>query len=209
MIKPKLYTNQCLLGLWRITRKIDGVRALRTKEGFVSRSGKPLYNLNHLEGSDLEIYAGSWEKSISFVKTKDGEPVPSEYAYSLDPLDARLNLGLITNPSKDTIEKLLIEALARGDEGLVLRQNDNWLKVKPTETFDVKVTGILPGKGRNKGRVGALITPMGNVGGGLTDALREELMDATGLTIEVECMELTPAGKFRHPRFKRVRYDKS
>jgi hypothetical protein len=28
------------------------------------------------------------------------------------------------------------------------------------------------------------------------------------VTIEVEAMGLTPAGKFRHPRFVRVRWDK-
>jgi len=49
---------------------------------------------------------------------------------------------------------------------------------------------------------------MGNVGTGLTDDQRRQFWAKPPLTIEVECMELTPDGKFRHPRFKRERFDK-
>ena len=43
-----------------------------------------------------------------------------------------------------------------------------------------------------------------------TDTIRQELADnlPIGKTIEVEVMELTPTGKFRHPRFMRLRPDK-
>nr|WP_283842052.1 hypothetical protein [Bradyrhizobium sp. KB893862 SZCCT0404] len=108
--------------------------------------------------------------------------------------------------------------IAKGYEGLVLRQGDVWLKVKPTETYDVLVTGIIEGTGKHKGRMGALMTPMGKVGTGFSDAERvtfwnycKEPDDGRGImgeTIEVECMKLTDDGKFRHPRFVRVRPDK-
>jgi ATP-dependent DNA ligase len=99
--------------------------------------------------------------------------------------------------------------VSQGYEGLVLRQGDRWLKVKPKETYDVLVTGIVEGTGKYAGKLGALITDMGKVGTGFTDKDREDLFTLPINTIiEVECMELTPKGKFRHPRFIRVRYDK-
>ena len=61
--------------------------------------------------------------------------------------------------------------------------------------------------------MGALITEMGKVGTGFTDINREWWADPcrdlpVPYIIEVECMGLTKNGKFRHPRFKRIRWDK-
>jgi hypothetical protein len=209
VLKPKLYTGKPLSGTWQLTRKIDGVRALRSENGYVSRAGKPLHNLQLITGDDLEIYAGSWEETITRVRSHGGEPVPQEMAYSLDPLDTRLFLGYLNDPSPEHIAGLLRKAIARGDEGLVLRQGDKWLKVKDHETFDVVVTAIVPGRGKHTGRMGALMTERGKVGTGFTDAQREALGDCVGQVIEVECMSLTPAGKFRHPRFVRLREDRA
>jgi ATP-dependent DNA ligase len=81
----------------------------------------------------------------------------------------------------------------------------------------VTVTEIIEGTGKHKGRMGALMTPMGKVGTGFTDQERKEWWGRKALLgnhptlawlIEVECMQLTPDGKFRHPRFLRIRYDK-
>lgn len=207
LIKPKLYQGQKLEGLWVVTRKLDGVRALRTENGYVSRNGKPLYNLDKIEGDDIEVFLGSWEKTVSAVRTKSFVDVKQEECYSLYPCDPRLVLGGLRDPSQGIIKVLLQQALDRGDEGLVLRQGGKWYKVKPFETYDVPVTGVIAGKGKHEGKLGAFVTPMGNVGTGLTDVQREELKDYRG-TIEVSCMALTPQGKFRHPRFVRIREDK-
>jgi DNA ligase-1 len=81
--------------------------------------------------------------------------------------------------------------------------------------------------------MGALLTPRGKVGTGFTDKQREEwyewfmtqpcgiydeagekptrfelLADGAAPTIEVDCWELTKDGKFRHPRYIRLREDK-
>jgi ATP-dependent DNA ligase len=64
------------------------------------------------------------------------------------------------------------------------------------------------------GRLGYLVTPYGDVGTGFSDqdraALWGEALAGTliGQVVEVSCMEFTPDGKFRHPRFLRVRHDK-
>jgi DNA ligase-1 len=101
----------------------------------------------------------------------------------------------------------MFRQVAAGDEGLVVRQGNRWLKVKPINTFDVPVIGSIPGRGKHTGRMGALITPMGNVGTGFTDEQRGTEYPE-GTIIEVESQGLTPDEKFRFPRFIRVRFDK-
>jgi DNA ligase-1 len=210
--KPKLYKGGNLKGAWIITRKIDGVRALYTNNAWMSRNGKPLYNLDHISTdlTDIEVFCGSWEKTISKVRTFDENYVLQEEAFSLDPLDERLILGTLVDPTEHDIDKLLESAVSRGDEGLVLRQGNKWLKVKKVETYDIAVTGIVEGKGKYVGMLGAIETEKGNVGTGLTDDQRVTMFtnDLIGTTIEVECMELTKDGMFRHPRFVRMRFDK-
>lgn len=239
---PVPWTGKDLKGTWHFTIKIDGVRMLRDAEGKpISRNGKPLYNLEHVpvEIQDAEIYYGDWETSISHVRSSvtDVGPVHADNVFSLFPaVDKRLDLGLVIDPTSDDINKVLELVLAEGYEGLVIREiggKGKLYKVKPHETYDVQVTGMIMGTGKHEGRMGALYTPMGKVGTGFTDKQREEwyewfttqpcvihdelsekptrLMLWTGAetrTIEVECWELTKDDKFRHPRYIRLREDK-
>jgi len=216
-IKAKNWNGEDLTGVWDFSIKIDGVRAIRTEDGWVSRNNKPLYNLEHLPKhlTDVEIFKNDWSTTISMVRTKDAKPVHPKYAHSLYPIDSSLLLadGPFTDPTKEFIEFVLRRTLVSGYEGLVLRQGDTWLKVKPVETYDVKVIGAKEGKGKNANKLGAFLTDMGNVGTGFTDKQRQDYWRRyqhlnEDITIEVECMELTPDGKFRHPRFVRVRWDK-
>lgn len=142
---------------------------------------------------EYELFAGSWEASISVLRgTKE---VEEHYFYALSPhLDARL-----IAPNTCTLS----DALQLGYEGLIVNGKYKW---KPTATYDVRVTGVLAGKGRNTGRMGSLQTEMGKVGIGFSDA--ERSLDWIGTVIEVECMHLTKNGKFRLPRFIRRREDK-
>lgn len=215
MLKPKLWNGKALSGMWHVTYKIDGVRMLRDEDGNpVSRSGKPLYNLDNIDKdiTDAEVYDTDWKTSISLVRTKHTDAkVHLRLVYSLSPLDPRLEVCELQDPDANVIKAWLRTALHKGFEGLVLRQGDRWLKVKPKETYDVLVTGKIEGTNKYVGKLGALTTDMGNVGTGLTDKDREELWnnpDIVGTYIEVECMSLTPDGKFRHPVFKRLRWDK-
>ena len=215
--KAKNWDGKDLKGPWEVTIKIDGVRALWDGEKYVSRNGKPLYNLPaRWKGDpfDCEVYCGSFKETIEKTRaaTKDRPIKPSEM-FSLDPLDKRLHSGVLLDPTSVEIRQRMEEVVAAGYEGLVLRQGSTWLKVKPTETYDVPVTGIIEGTGKHKGRMGALMTPMGKVGTGFSDLERLAWWGTTsqntiGKIIEVECMKLTPDGKFRHPRFVRIRPDK-
>lgn len=53
----------------------------------------------------------------------------------------------------------------------------------------------------------AFMTEKGKVGTGFSNDDRKADWEI-GEIIEVEAMGLTPAGKFRHPRFSRRRFDK-
>ena len=221
-IKAKAWKGEKLKGTWDITLKIDGARMLRDSQGLpVSRAGKPLYNLDLIDKSitDAEIYNKDWETSMSLVRTKNnGSPVDPSYVYSLDPLDPRLDLGAFDNPSSSAIIRLMEHKVKEGYEGLILRQGDKWLKVKPKDTADVFITGYQVGTGKHKGKMGALLTAKGKVGTGFSDADRawwQMMYDLHGLQwlttvlIEVEFMEMTNGNKFRHPRFIRIRDDKT
>lgn len=212
--KPKPWNGKDLKGTWEVTLKLDGVRALRAADGsIVSREGNPLHNLQEAFKrlpwlSDAEVFTGSWENTVSAVRTHNGRPVSHDDVYSLAPLDARLYVGAIMDPSADDIAELLLKHAKPGThDGLVLRQGDRWVKVKASETVDLPVLEVLPGKGRHTGRMGALRTRLGIVGQGFTDAQREEAW-TPGMVIEVAYRALSPAGKLKEGRFVRRREDK-
>lgn len=104
-----------------------------------------------------------------------------------------------------------------GAEGLMLRQPESLyepkrshtlLKVKQFQTAEGKVIGHEPGKGKHKGRLGALVVklPKGEVcvGTGLTDREREN-PPKVGSIITYRFQELTNAGIPRFPSYVGVR----
>lgn len=213
-IKPKPWKENDLKGQWIVTLKIDGVRMLRDSEGNpVSRSGKPLYNLEGISKgiTDAEVYKDNWESSISLVRTSvNGSPVDPSYLYSLHPLDPRLLIGTYEDPTAEFLKQVMEVYVGRGYEGLIVRQGDKELKVKPKDTADVRITGLKEGTGKYKGMLGAFLTNHGNVGTGLTDDQRKLYWDPMYVSqiIEAEYMEMTKGLQMRHPRFIRLREDK-
>ncbi len=88
-----------------------------------------------------------------------------------------------------------------------------WLKMKPTETYDLLVVGKFGGKGRLKNNLGGLIVKYNDVevkvGSGYSDEERELFMKNPPSIIEVKCKGETEDGSLREPIFVRVRDDKS
>lgn len=128
------------------------------------------------------------------------------------------------SPLEKTRESFLND-VEPDSEGWVLKAAhwDGWYKVKHELTADLIVTGIKEGDGRHIGALGALIgsvhTPTGmrevaNVGSGLTDKDRDELMELhdkgqlLGRVMEVKYQYVADRGRLRHPRFVRWRDDK-
>lgn len=215
----KAWNGEKLDGEWIVTYKLDGIKVIVKDGEALSRNGKPLYNLPVMDmaAGEYEVFKKDWETSVSMVRTHDGEPVAWRHLYKLEPtVDKRLVAATLTDPLPHDIRKWLKQAKHRGHEGLVLRGlggyvRGTWqsarLKVKPVKTYDVKVTGIVPGTGKYKGMMGALMTDKGKVGSGFTDEQRR-LNWQVGEVIEVESQGLTQGGRWRFPRFVRTRFDK-
>lgn len=220
---PRSWNGKALAGNWAVSLKLDGVRAIwNTKTGWMSRANKPLYNVpSWCQGQprDCEVFVNSFRDTISATRTRclkqDTPSITRHHLYGLTPLDPRLHWGTLTNPTPADIRSLLKRANQRGYEGLVLRQGDDWIKVKPHETHDVLICGFSEGTGKHRGRLGFVTTARGAVGAGFTDNEREALWAEAnagrlvGQVIEVNCLQLTDHGNFRHPVFIRMRPDKS
>lgn len=85
------------------------------------------------------------------------------------------------------------------------------VKLKRVLSFDLRVVGTEPGKGKHAGRIGALVVEFRGkrlgVGTGLSDAERE-MDDWIGQIVEVEAMDYSADGLLREPRYKGIRHDK-
>jgi DNA ligase-1 len=124
--------------------------------------------------------------------------------------------------SLDHLREELTRIEQLGGEGLMLRKpaslyesgrSITLLKVKTFHDEDAVVVDYVQGKGRHKGRVGALLVRLPNgtqfsVGTGLTDKQREN-PPAKGSTITFRYQELSDGGVPRFPSFVRHRGDVS
>lgn len=193
-----------------VSFKVDGCCCITDGTRWLSRDEKPLHNLPKMPAGTYEAYLGDWSRSVSAVRTHKGKPIAKTHLYRLDKLDNRLLWRACLVVDKATADTLLTEAVALGYEGIVIESNGLLFKHKPVVTYDEKVTGWQEGEGKHAGRMGALLTARGKVGTGFTDKLREQFTSRfiVGKTIELACMGLTPDGRFRHPRFIRLRLDK-
>lgn len=203
-----VYKGQALKGEWLVTLKVDGVKVIIEGGIAKSRAGKPLYNIPPMPDGIYEAYINSWEETVSRVRTHEGTQLEPRDLIRLYPPDPRLIVGTLYDPLPITITRLFDREVQLGVEGLVLRgPKGKEFKVKPIETLDLPILGVIEGKGKYQGKMGALITPLGNVGTGFTDLEREQKW-GEGMIIEVAFMGYTPSGSLRHPRYIRSRFDK-
>ena len=118
----------------------------------------------------------------------------------------------------DHLQEELAKVEALGGEGLMLRQpNSHYavgrsmtlLKVKNFQDAEARVVGHEGGKGRHKGRLGALLVEMANgikfsVGTGFSDAEREQ-PPSVGSLITFRYQELSDGGVPRFPSYVGIR----
>lgn len=112
------------------------------------------------------------------------------------------------------------KVVREGGEGLMLHRgaslyraerNDDLLKLKPYEDAEARVIGYVPGKGKYRGRVGALLVESADgrrfrLGAGLSDAQRAT-PPAPGLWVTYRYRGINDSGLPRFATFVRVRDD--
>lgn len=236
--KAKSYTGQKLTGMFDIAYKIDGVRVLDRENGIVTRNDKVPPGLDKFLTSqakqkisvfgDCEIYKHG--QNFHFISGNlakhdpESDIIGPEDIYPLhfcdgnsseQHFDSRLMIDRVQNPTPEYIQEQLIAALNLGYEGLVLRCNSRWYRVKPDYTADVKITGWFEQfdkHKRPKGILGGFTTAYGKV-----TAFKEEdrvkLWDNpqqyVGQMMTVKYKELYESGSFRYAvTFLHFRHDK-
>lgn len=230
--KAITYTGQKIKGKCELSYKIDGVRILQREGVFVTRNDKVPPGLTQAlsveagvrlnQYKDCEIYLGSFHKTTGPLSRHDPEPncIKPEHIFPLDHgvdslYDERLFIGSYEDISPELVGNWLSIAVEMGYEGLVIRTDKRWYRVKPSHTADVIVTGWFEQEdkhGSPKGQLGGFTTNYGRVTA-FSDALRKSLWDNpeqyVGRMIEVIYKELYDTGKFRYcVTFSRFRDDK-
>lgn len=97
------------------------------------------------------------------------------------------------------------------------KKHKDWIKIKPAEDLDLRVESLVQGEGKYAGMLGAAIVKYKGkrvrVGSGFSDEQRQQFWASPnsikGKIIEVQFHEETPDGSLRHPRFVRIREDKT
>lgn len=97
------------------------------------------------------------------------------------------------------------------------KKHKDWIKIKPAEDLDLRVESLVQGEGKYAGMLGAAIVKYKgkrvSVGSGFSDEQRQQFWASPnsikGKIIEVQFHEETPDGSLRHPRFVKIREDKT
>ncbi|OGQ95095.1 MAG: DNA ligase [Deltaproteobacteria bacterium RIFOXYD12_FULL_57_12] len=122
--------------------------------------------------------------------------------------------------SKDELRDELRRVESLGGEGLIVRRPDalyakgrsgDVLKVKSHQDMEATVVAHVPGTGKNRGRMGALLVELPNgirckIGTGFTDEERKN-PPPVGATITFKYRGLYPSGIPKFPSFFRIRED--
>lgn len=177
-------------------------------------------------GADIVFYIFDCLTMEEFAAQETTVPYEKRRERFVPHIAALKNVEILPNDWVDD-EAEAIESFGRrrleGHEGLILKEPNGvydfkrsrtWMKMKPSETMDVEITGYEEGKkGKRLGKLGAfLFNYNGEVcrcGGGYSDEQLVEFWEnrdkMIGDIIEVEFMEKTAKGKTRHCNFIRSR----
>lgn len=153
-----------LHGEWQIINYIDGIRCIRNNNGRVSNSkGRKVHKLENLNLNDCIFFYKSHKKSKLLLNPHYDKMQPTQdMIYSLIPIDPRIYVGTITNPTIDDINLIVEDAEKNGFKGIILKQGFIWYEVSLTKYLDAKIINILPQK-NNESKARKLITNIGTI----------------------------------------------
>lgn len=168
-----------------------------------------------------EFEAG--RSDVGYLNRLKRLPSPSEFDICPDPVQHIRSYSVSTDP-----QELCAKFVDKGGyDGIIYRDPfGTWqrgrgtdgeiIKIKRKLSFDLLVTGVHEGLGKNVGRVGAISVSYNgqelrcNAG---TDAEREAWWAnpslIVGKIVEVEAMDFSSEGLLREPRYKGIRHDKT
>eukprot|EP01137_Pigoraptor_chileana_P013130 Opistho-2@66308 len=159
---------------------------------------------------DAPSHPGTFEQRMDYLRAH----------FASNPCASIALVEHVTCTGADHLAKELERVEKLGGEGLMLRKagslyvgsrSSTLLKVKTFSDAEARVVGYTPGKGKHKGRVGALQVEMPNgtrfdIGTGLTDAQREK-PPSIGAIVTYRYQELTDGGVPRFPAYVGERVD--
>jgi DNA ligase-1 len=159
---------------------------------------------------DVPQEPGGFENRISRARLWFHQH-PSSYAFVIDQMPVSDSTEV--QRELERIEKL-------GGEGLIVRKPDGLylagrsmeiLKVKQYKDAEAVVIAFLPGKGKHKGRLGALLVELDNgvrfkIGGGFSDAERQS-PPPVGSVVTFKYYGLYESGIPKFPSYLRIRKD--
>ncbi len=142
--------------------------------------------------------------------------------FSVHPTPYAFVLPQITVRDSAHLQQELKRIETLGGEGLIVRRPDSYysdgrtdeiLKVKNCQDAEARVIAHLPGKGRNRGRLGALLVALDDgtqfkIGSGFSDNERES-PPPIGELITFKYYGKHPSGIPRFPSFLRIRSDRN
>jgi len=164
--------------------------------------------------------------SDHYPTTEDWFSEDASFRESYSPV---VSIPSIKINSRKELDKWYKYYLDHGYEGVMIKDSKGlyqWkrvtvtsqimLKLKPSITHDLKVTGFVEGEGKFRGMLGKLLVDFNGVGVGVGTGLTEKeriaiwsnLEAHRGKFAEVKGMEVTADGSIRHPVFIRWRLDK-
>ena len=208
---------------WKMSEKFDGVQGVWDGHTLKTRSGNIIHApkcwIKHLPKSqligELWIDYGSFDLVRSIVQSKQPDERWEEVKFlvfcepkgDLGPFAKAINQIKIKN--LEQLENFYNDVLSIGGEGVVLTApNGEQFKKKPSQDDDGKLIGFTDGRGRNNGKVGALILKLRNGRklkvGGLDDFIRTYPPEI-GSIIKFTFRGLTSSGLPRFASFAGIR----